>query len=83
MLPLGRRVQDKLEGLIDKYMYQLGKANTLPPRFKAHKKKGASKLSLSSISSEDIWSRSGRLEKAGSEVFYFLSLEVKFTLSSS
>jgi hypothetical protein len=24
MLPLGRRVQEKLEALIDKYMYQLG-----------------------------------------------------------
>jgi len=24
MLPLGRRVQDKLEALIDKYMFQLG-----------------------------------------------------------
>jgi hypothetical protein len=26
MLPLGRRVQDKLEALIDKYMSKLGKA---------------------------------------------------------
>lgn len=25
MLPLGRRVQDKLEALVDKYMFQLGK----------------------------------------------------------
>ncbi|KAN0117251.1 prolyl-tRNA synthetase [Hyaloscypha variabilis] len=55
MLPLGRRVQDKLEALIDKHMYQLG----------------ASKLALSSISSEEIWSKSGRLEKAGSELFRF------------
>jgi hypothetical protein len=26
MLPLGRRVQDKLEALIDKHMYQLGES---------------------------------------------------------
>ncbi len=29
MLPLGRRVQDKLEALIDKYMYQLGETSIL------------------------------------------------------
>lgn len=27
MLPLGRRVQNKLEALIDKYMFQLGGFN--------------------------------------------------------
>ena len=30
MLPLGRRVQNKLEALIDKYMYQLGEGALLP-----------------------------------------------------
>ncbi|KAH8592442.1 hypothetical protein B0O99DRAFT_629750 [Bisporella sp. PMI_857] len=55
MLPLGLRVQNKLEVLIDKYMSKLG----------------ASKLSLSSISSEELWTKSGRLLKAGSEIFRF------------
>lgn len=30
MLPLGRRVQDKLEGLIDKHMFQLGALSPQP-----------------------------------------------------
>ncbi|CZT48043.1 related to E.coli prolyl-tRNA synthetase [Rhynchosporium secalis] len=55
MLPLGRRVQDKLEALIDKYMFQLG----------------ASKLALSSISSEELWAKSGRLANTSSELFRF------------
>ncbi|KAH9218346.1 hypothetical protein DL95DRAFT_434225 [Leptodontidium sp. 2 PMI_412] len=55
MLPLGRRVQDKLEALVDKYMFQLG----------------ASKLALSSISSEELWAKSGRLANASSELFHF------------
>ncbi|KAF2145460.1 uncharacterized protein K452DRAFT_315701 [Aplosporella prunicola CBS 121167] len=45
-LPLGLRVQDKLERIIDKHMRSLG----------------ASKVSLSSISSEELWSKTGRLE---------------------
>lgn len=44
LLPLGLRVQDKLERLIDKHMRSLG----------------ASKVSLSSITSQDLWERSGR-----------------------
>ncbi|KAF7886502.1 uncharacterized protein EAF01_011180 [Botrytis porri] len=52
MLPLGRRVQDKLEALIDKHMSTLG----------------ASKLALSSLSSEELWAKSGRLN-SGSELF--------------
>ncbi|KAI1004290.1 hypothetical protein K3495_g3922 [Podosphaera aphanis] len=55
LLPLGCRVQEKLEALIDKYMRGLG----------------ASKLSLSSISTEELWSRTGRLEKSSSELFRF------------
>ncbi|EAW07761.1 putative proline--tRNA ligase AIM10 [Aspergillus clavatus NRRL 1] len=54
MLPLGLRVQDKLERLIDKHMQSVG----------------ASKVSLSSISSQELWEQSGRL-KEGSEVFRF------------
>lgn len=46
LLPLGLRVQEKFEQLIDKHMRSLG----------------ASKVSLSSISSEDLWKRTGRLE---------------------
>ncbi|KAF2761595.1 prolyl-tRNA synthetase [Pseudovirgaria hyperparasitica] len=51
-LPLGLRVLSKLEGLIDKHMTGLG----------------ASKLSLSSITTEKLWKTSGRYED-GSELF--------------
>ncbi|KAF2491903.1 class II aaRS and biotin synthetase [Lophium mytilinum] len=44
LLPLGLRVQEKLERMIDKHMRSIG----------------ASKLSLSSITSEDLQRRSGR-----------------------
>ncbi|KAI1302501.1 class II aaRS and biotin synthetase [Xylaria venustula] len=54
-LPLGERVQRKLEGLIDKYMSQLG----------------ASKVSLSSISSQALWEKTNRLEGYGQELFRF------------
>ncbi|EEH46820.2 proline-tRNA ligase [Paracoccidioides brasiliensis Pb18] len=54
LLPLGLRVQEKLERLIDKHMRTLG----------------ASKLSLSSISSQALWEKSGRLKK-DSEFFKF------------
>ncbi|KAI1419731.1 class II aaRS and biotin synthetase [Xylaria sp. FL1777] len=54
-LPLGERVQKKLEGLIDKYMLQLG----------------ASKVSLSSISSQALWQQTNRLEGYGQELFRF------------
>lgn len=52
LLPLGLRVQDKIERLIDKHMRTLG----------------ASKLSLSSISSEALWRKSGRLTGDTSEL---------------
>ncbi|KAL2872025.1 putative proline--tRNA ligase AIM10 [Aspergillus lucknowensis] len=65
MLPLGLRVQEKLERLIDRHMQSLG----------------ASKLSLSSISSQELWEQSGRL-KEGSEVFRFLDRrESRFLLA--
>ncbi|KUL91223.1 hypothetical protein ZTR_01701 [Talaromyces verruculosus] len=54
MLPLGLRVQNKLEALIDTHMQSLG----------------ASKVSLSSLSSQELWEKTGRLKK-GSEVFTF------------
>lgn len=54
MLPLGLRVQSKIEALVDKHMQSLG----------------ASKVSLSSISSQKLWDQSGRLNK-GSEFFKF------------
>ncbi|KAM0723170.1 hypothetical protein Q7P37_001370 [Cladosporium fusiforme] len=56
LLPLGLRVQNKIESLIDKHMFSLG----------------ATKVSLSSISSEELWQRSGRLEGRDSE---FLRLQ--------
>ncbi|KAI0593429.1 hypothetical protein F4775DRAFT_578067 [Biscogniauxia sp. FL1348] len=55
MLPLGQRVQEKLEKLVDKYMLQLG----------------ASKVSLSSISSQALWEKTNRLEGYGPELFRF------------
>ncbi|KAG9239477.1 prolyl-tRNA synthetase-like protein [Amylocarpus encephaloides] len=55
MLPLGRRVQAKLEALIDRYMSKLG----------------ASKVDLSSISSASLWKESGRLDSIGDELFRF------------
>ncbi|RYP57565.1 hypothetical protein DL770_010639 [Monosporascus sp. CRB-9-2] len=55
MLPLGQRVQEKLERLVDKYMIQIG----------------ASKVSLSSISSQALWEQTGRLQGYGPELFRF------------
>ncbi|XEU98860.1 hypothetical protein FSHL1_004147 [Fusarium sambucinum] len=53
LLPLGLRVQDKIEKLIDKHMHSVG----------------ASRLSLSTISSEDLWRRSNRLDSVAPELF--------------
>jgi prolyl-tRNA synthetase len=47
LLPLGLRVQTKIERLLDKHMHDLR----------------ASRVSLSSISSQNLWSKSGRLSK--------------------
>lgn len=46
-------MQDRIEGLIDKHMQSVG----------------ASKVSLSSLSSQVLWERSGRLEGKDSELF--------------
>ncbi|TDZ22986.1 Proline--tRNA ligase [Colletotrichum orbiculare MAFF 240422] len=51
VLPLGRRVQAKLESLIDHYMKQLG----------------ASKVALSTITSKELWLKSGRFDQLESE----------------
>ncbi|KAF2222870.1 hypothetical protein BDZ85DRAFT_262592 [Elsinoe ampelina] len=55
LLPLGQRVQSKLENVIDHHMESVG----------------ASEVSLSSISSEALWRQSGRLEGKDSELFRF------------
>ncbi|KAL0939427.1 prolyl-trna synthetase, partial [Colletotrichum truncatum] len=55
LLPLGKRVQDKLEGLIDHYMQDLG----------------ASRVALSTITSQELWRKSGRFSQLGSELFGF------------
>jgi prolyl-tRNA synthetase len=54
LLPLGLRVQDKIEKLLDKHMRGLQ----------------ASKVSLSSLSSQNLWSTSGRLA-GNADVFKF------------
>ncbi|KAG6008074.1 hypothetical protein E4U43_000221 [Claviceps pusilla] len=53
LLPLGLRVQNKVEALLDKHMASIG----------------ASKLSLSTLTSEELWRRSGRFEQVSSELF--------------
>lgn len=53
MLPLGLRVQNKVEALIDKHMTRIG----------------ASKVSLSSLSSQDLWRKSGRFDARNNEFF--------------
>ncbi|EWC44363.1 hypothetical protein DRE_01189 [Drechslerella stenobrocha 248] len=55
MLPLGLRVQEKIEGLIDKNMRAIG----------------ASKVALPSISSQSLWKKTGRMDKMGKELFQF------------
>ncbi|KAK0618618.1 hypothetical protein B0T17DRAFT_538441 [Bombardia bombarda] len=56
MLPLGRRVQDKIERLVARHMEE---------------SLAASRVSLSSISAESLWEKSGRLQNVGSELFRF------------
>ncbi|KYK55956.1 hypothetical protein DCS_07921 [Drechmeria coniospora] len=55
LLPLGLRVQQKIEALLDLHMQRIG----------------ASRLSLSTISSEKLWRRSGRLDNVSPELFRF------------
>ncbi|KAL2126541.1 hypothetical protein VTI74DRAFT_712 [Chaetomium olivicolor] len=56
MLPLGRRVQDKVEGLVARHMEEM---------------LAASRVSLSSVSAEALWEKSGRLQNVASELFRF------------
>ncbi|EGX90226.1 prolyl-tRNA synthetase [Cordyceps militaris CM01] len=53
LLPLGLRVQNKIEKLIDKHMESIG----------------ASRLSLSTITSEELWKKSDRLDSVAPELF--------------
>ncbi|GKT48402.1 putative proline-specific permease put4 [Colletotrichum spaethianum] len=62
LLPLGRRVQDKLEHVIDYYMQELG-------AFIAEER--ASRVALSTITSKDLWQKSGRLAQLEPELFSF------------
>ena len=69
LLPLGLRIQEKLEKLLDKHMVALG----------------ASKVSLSTLSSQSLWERTGRMNGDGSdspEIFKFQDRkDAKFILS--
>ncbi|KAK4233345.1 hypothetical protein C8A03DRAFT_19572 [Achaetomium macrosporum] len=56
MLPLGRRVQNKVERLVAGHMEDL---------------LAASRVTLSSISAESLWEKSGRLQNVASELFRF------------
>ncbi|KAK3362818.1 hypothetical protein B0T25DRAFT_525383 [Lasiosphaeria hispida] len=56
LLPLGRRVQDKVERLVASHMEE---------------SLAASRVSLSSISAEALWEKSGRLQNVASELFRF------------
>ncbi|KAF2234898.1 prolyl-tRNA synthetase [Viridothelium virens] len=51
LLPLGLRVQEKLQDLVDHHMRSIG----------------ASKLSLSSVSSSELWQKTGRLDETSTE----------------
>ncbi|KEY67463.1 hypothetical protein S7711_02383 [Stachybotrys chartarum IBT 7711] len=59
LLPFGVRVQDKIEKLVDKHMQSI----VVP--------KGASRVELSTITSEELWRKSGRLDAVASELFRF------------
>nr|POE58665.1 proline--trna ligase [Quercus suber] len=67
LLPLGLRVQTKIENLIDKHMRSLG----------------ASKVSLSSLSSEHLWQLSGRLKSGQRSEFFRLEdrKQIRYLLS--
>lgn len=73
MLPLGYRVQEKVERLIDRHMYSLGMLEQVLVNASSKLSLlGASKLDLSSISSEDLWTTSGRFKRVNSEVWQYL-----------
>lgn len=70
MLPLGLRVQDKVQKLINKHMASIGMRRLLYPNLfeEVLMDKGSSRLDLSSISSQELWAASGRLNAINSEV---------------
>lgn len=66
LLPLGLRIQEKIEKLLDKHMTKIG----------------ASKVSLSAFSTENLWEKSGRLKRGSSELFRLQDRKgTKFLLS--
>ena len=70
LLPLGLRVQEKVEKLLDKHMLKLGMSGSrrIWDSRVINICLGASKLSLSTFSSEDLWKKTGRLGRSSSEV---------------
>ena len=66
-------MQDKVEALIDTHMSSLGMVRlyTQSP-IPSNSAVGASKVALSSISSEELWTKSGRLNSVSSEVCIFI-----------
>jgi prolyl-tRNA synthetase len=66
---MGLRVQDKIEKLIDKHMHSVGPYDaTNLAHITETSFAGASRLSLSTISSEELWRRSDRLDSVAPEV---------------
>lgn len=72
-LPLGLRIQEKIERLLDKHMTRIG-IFKLKSSFHliTNSEPGASKISLSTLSSEELWEKSGRLKSGGKEVFFIM-----------
>ncbi|ELQ44190.1 hypothetical protein ACKVWC_006939 [Pyricularia oryzae] len=66
LMPLGYRVQDKIMKLIEKHMQSIG----------------ASRLALATLSSPGIWAKSGRFEKAMTELFLMTDRKGKGLLLS-
>ncbi|KAL8693397.1 MAG: hypothetical protein Q9218_001789 [Villophora microphyllina] len=85
LLPLGLRVQEKLERLIDKHMTKLGNlslSQTSDRLFCLLETLGASKVSLSSFSSPALWKKSGRYRDDNPELFQLQDRRgAKFLLS--
>lgn len=61
-LPLGLRVLERIEKLLDKHMRSLGMFLIIMLNIVVFMLEGASKLALSSISHAAVWQKSGRLE---------------------
>lgn len=62
-LPLGVRILEKLEHLIEKHMQSIGMFHHAIKfgQYQLIQVEGASKVSLSAITSEALWRKSGRL----------------------